>query len=309
MSSIVILYGKNDMYIDVTKIVLSVFVSNDVLTIPKTDHARSQFLGDPIYGVEKEIIIILNDVEITVGIHQEYTLNLKDYNLNDYINNLNLSETSAINFNVKNKLHELQSKLSIDYGTFNEEYNEQIMAVTYINPDDKVLELGSNIGRNSLIIASLLNDHRNLITMECNPIIYDKVVHNRNKNNQHFIIENAAISYQDLYCLSDRSYTVDNAPKNAIPVNTITFEELEEKYSIKFNVLVADCEGALYYLLKDAPYIIDNMDKLILENDYDDIRHKIFIDDIFKDKGFKCIYTCSGGRGPCYANFFEVWSK
>ena len=36
-------------------------------------------------------------------------------------------------------------------------------------------------------------------------------------------------------------------------INTITWNELKQKYNMNFNVLVVDCEGALYYTLKDEP--------------------------------------------------------
>ena len=55
-------------------------------------------------------------------------------------------------------LKELQDSLILKYGTFEQEYVEQTMAYTFIEKTNIVLELGSNIGRNSLIISKLLNN-------------------------------------------------------------------------------------------------------------------------------------------------------
>jgi hypothetical protein len=45
------------------------------------------------------------------------------------------------------------------------------MTVKYLTGNEKVLELGANIGRNSLIISYILNCNNPLITLYHNPII------------------------------------------------------------------------------------------------------------------------------------------
>jgi len=84
-------------------------------------------------------------------------------------------------------LEQLQNSLDLKYGSFSEELIEQKMSYKFIKPDDKVLELGSNIGRNSLIISSLLSYSSNLVTLEMDPIFYKKCIENRNNNNLKFI--------------------------------------------------------------------------------------------------------------------------
>ena len=92
-------------------------------------------------------------------------------------------------------------------------------------------------------------------------------------------------------------------------VNTITYDELYSKYTIKFDTLVLDCEGAFYYILMDMPEILDNIKLIIMENDYWDISKKQYIDKILNENNFYVDYVESGGWGPCYDNFFEVWKK
>jgi hypothetical protein len=62
-------------------------------------------------------------------------------------------------------------------------------------------------------------------------------------------------------------------------VNTITWTELKLKYNMNFNVLVVDCEGALYYIFQDEPNMLQNIKTIIMENDYHDITHKQYIDE------------------------------
>ena len=92
-------------------------------------------------------------------------------------------------------------------------------------------------------------------------------------------------------------------------VNTITLENLKNKYSIEFDTLVLDCEGAFYYILLDMPDILSNINLIIMENDYHDISKKNEIDDILVKNNFTRDYVEGGGWGPCVNNFFEVWIK
>ncbi len=78
---------------------------------------------------------------------------------------------------------------------------------------------------------------------------------------------------------------------------------------MNFNVLVVDCEGALYYILKDEPEFLNGFETIMIENDSTDIKHKEFVDEEFKRYYFKSIFRKSGGFGPCYNYFYEVWKK
>ncbi len=57
------------------------------------------------------------------------------------------------------------------------------------------------------------------------------------------------------------------------------------------------------------PEILNNINLIIMENDYHDISHKQYIDNVLKLNNFYVDYVESGGWGPCYNNFFEVWKK
>ncbi len=218
-------------------------------------------------------------------------------------------ENQDLNNEAQKRLEQIHNNLLFLGGNLRDEYPEQIMSVIFIKPDNKVLEIGSNLGRNTLTISSLLSDQNDLVTLECDPTTFTGLLYNRDVNKHKFRAENSALSYRPLVLNGWDSIPSDTVPPGYIRVNTITFKELETKYNIKFDTLVADCEGALYYILLDDPNLLDNISTFIMENDYHNLMHKITIDDILKTKNFKCVYRQAGGWGPCYRNFFEVWKK
>ena len=185
------------------------------------------------------------------------------------------------------------------------------MAVRYLTGNEKVLEIGGNIGRNSLIIASILNSNNNdmFVSLECDTDISIQLEHNKNKNNLKFFVENSALSKKKIIQIGWSTVVSDVLLDGFKNVNIINLEELKEKYNIIFDTLVLDCEGAFYYILLDMPEILNNIKLIIMENDYWDQSHKMYVDNVLREKGFILDYAESGGWGPCFNNFFEVWKK
>lgn len=209
------------------------------------------------------------------------------------------------------RLKRLHKILKINHGTFDEEFPEQMMASLFINGDEKVLEIGGNIGRNSLIISKLLHEEKNLVVLEScleNAKILEE---NRNLNNLSFHIEPSALSKRKLIQKDweSKPYDGDNIPDGYFSVDVIDYQNLEKKYNIVFDTLVLDCEGAFYYILQDIPEILNNIKLIITENDYNDINHYNYIKNELLRNNFISVYSLAGGWGPCYDNFFEVWKK
>jgi FkbM family methyltransferase len=219
-------------------------------------------------------------------------------------------------------LADLHRKLQLNYGSFNEEYEEQRMAVMYIKPDDIVLELGGNIGRNSCVIASLLKDSKNLVVFESFDTTAKQLQENRDINNLHFHIESCAISKSDLYQTGwDTKPVNEISEANTVElarwtkVNTATWSDIKQKYaSLRFDTLVADCEGALYYILRDEPTFLENFTTIIIENDFKNLHHKHYVDEEFKKFNFKRVYVKAidlpqGVFDYVKEFFYEVWEK
>jgi len=294
-----IYYGDINTKIDVTAICLYKLCNNNIITIPSGDSNRTYYFSDPLYGVLKKIYVILNENVTECNSNCLIKINLID---NVIILTDNVDTTTDV------KISNIQSKLKIKYGDFNEELPEQKMAVKYLKGHEKVLEIGGNIGRNSLIIASIL-ENNNFVTLECDSIIYNQLVENRDINNFTFNVENSALSNRRLIQKGWDTIPSDILLEGFKWVNTITLDNLKAKYNIEFDTLVLDCEGAFYYILTDMPEILNNINLIIMENDYHDINKKQYIDSVLISNKFYREHSESGGWGPCYSNFFEVWKK
>ena len=270
---------------------------NNIISIPSGDVKRANYFTDPLINIVKIIMIVHNDI-IT-----EY-----DRDTEIYINIIDNTITTRNNNDINDKLTNIHSKLKINYGSLNEELPEQKMVVRYLTGNEKVLEIGGNIGRNSLVIASIL-EKNNLVTLECDSNIANQLIENRDLNNLNFHIECSALSNRKLIQRGWDTIPSDTLIDGYNWVNTINLSELNTKYNIEIDTLVLDCEGAFYYILMDMPEILNNIKLIIMENDYWDITKKNYIDDILSKNNFYVDYTESGGWGPCYNNFFEVWKK
>jgi len=293
-----IYYGMPESAFDITDVCLSKFTENNIISIPLGDVNRAYHFSDPLFGVVKKIIILQN------GVFTEY-----DQYTQIQINTLNNTLSVINEYDVIQKLQGIHSKLRLNYGSFNEEFPEQKMVTRYLKGDEKVLEIGGNIGRNSLIIASLLEDSTNLVSLECDINIAKQLAENRDANNLRFYIENVALSNRKLIQKDWDTMPSDILLEGYNWVNTITLDVLIWKYNIVFDTLVLDCEGAFYYILMDMPEILNNIKLIIMENDYWDIDKKKYIDDVLVKKNFYVDYSERGGWGPCLNNFFEVWKR
>ena len=254
------------------------------------------FFTDPLYGILKKIIIINDDI-IEYDAYTQIKINIINNTIHT-ISEKDLNET----------IENIHSKLNIKYGSLNDELPEQKMVVRYLTGNEKVLEIGGNIGRNSLVIGSIINNN-NFVVLESDPNISNQLIENRDSNNFNFYIENSALSNRRLIQREWDTIPSDTLQDGYIWINTITLDNLKSKYNIVFDTLVLDCEGAFYYILMDMPEILNNINLIIMENDYHNISHKQYVDDILIKNNFYKHYQEAGGWGPCYDNFFEVWKK
>ncbi len=310
MAGLTVEYGVEGSYNNVTELAVESCVEDNILTIPPGDGVRAALFGDPVWGVEKYVRITLDGYVSIYSAKQEGVVSLPA----TYSKVKKSCDRSwyKLNLDPEQRLAMIHKHLRLTHGNFRDEYPEQLMTMKYLPRDAKVLELGSNIGRNTLVIATILHDQRNLVTLECNADTCKILETNRKINQYEFQIENAALSYRPLIIRGWDSIPDDTDTKcrdgyTSIPC--ITFQDLEKKYSIKFDTLVADCEGALYYIFKDYPDMLDNMKLIIMENDYHNFAHKQEVDGVLQKKGFVREYVHGGGFGPCTNCFYEVWKK
>ena len=307
-----IYYGVEGRYRDVTYLVLDkCVVSTNNVVIPADDNSRCALFGDPVYNVLKHIKVVdgRDNKKVTIYDHKTAVI----LSMNTASMRVPIIKAWHLNFpTAESRLEFIHNNVLFSNGNVRDEYPEQLMVAKYLAPTAKVLEIGANYGRNTLTIAALLEDERNFVALECDQKNASIARINRDLNNYKFGIEVAALSTRKLYQREWYTYTEEEKPVGATEIATISWPELQRKYDVKFDTLVADCEGALYHILKDIPSLLDNINLVIVENDYASMSIKHEVDAIYRAAGLSLVESKEGGWGPttpCLTCFYEVWKK
>jgi FkbM family methyltransferase len=308
-------YGFKEKIIDITDICFSKLVRSNILTIPADDIVRGKLFPDPAFG-EIKTLYIVDDDNNTTEYDSEKTVKV-DINTKKIVSVISTKD-------INDKLKVIHSKLKIKYGSFNEELNEQRMAISYLTGHEKVLEIGGNIGRNSLLIAHILNEKNNydFVSLECDQSLAKVLEENRDLNHLKFHVEPSALSKRSLIQKNPEQvnhdktcqYNFHTVESNIVfdgytKVSTLTFDELRAKYNIEFDTLILDCEGAFYNILCDMPEILNNINLIIIENDFWEYPHKLYVDMVLKKNNFYVDFVESGGWGECIPFFYQVWKR
>jgi FkbM family methyltransferase len=210
----------------------------------------------------------------------------------------------------------LQKELILTHGSLEEEVPEQVMVAMYVEPSSVVLELGSNYGRNTFVIDHILSDFRNLVTVECDPNSHRKLLENfKEQNNKPLQTVCGALSYiplvQEGWNTYPKSEVKEEDLANFTEVKCVTLSDIERLFSKKFDTLVVDAEGALFYIFKHGTNdFLDSFHTVILENDYVNIEHYYDVKNRLLREGFRVAYSERGGwPAPCAAFFFQVFIR
>lgn len=306
-------YGIKTQNIDITQVSYETLMNNSIIRIPRNDTSRAMIFTDSVPGIKKDVIICHGENEYSYNDTTEVyidTINGKIYTIGDVIPKHIIECYPEI---VVNTLIVIHRVVPLKHGWFMNEFPEQKLSVRFITGNEKILEIGSNVGRNTFVMSYILNKCNNnkLVSLESNNAVFKQLVENKNATNLDFFPENAALSKRNLIQNPYLWNTIvsDEVLEGYQKVNTVTFDELEKKYNITFDTLVMDCEGAFYYILLDMPEILNNINLIIMENDYEDIEHKKYIDDLLKKNGLSVVYSEGDGWGPCADYFYEVWKR
>jgi len=321
-----IFYGHGEgNYLDITKEVFQKCLIDDGIYILANDAARCNIIGyDPYPNILKHILIVdhFNNKYI-YSATKEVIIKFESISqqlTNDKSPKKWWNTVGKFISDPKEKLNSLQKHLNLyhtGWGGFEYEYPEQLMAMTNVNENSKVLEIGGNVGRVSHIIQTVLNNGKNHVVMECDNDMANKLRFNLSTNGFNDIhIETNCLSKTKLYMdggHGPRPLDDFKETENPVEVPTISYSDICKKYNIDFDILVADCEGSLYYIFKEDPDMLNNIHTVVMENDYTDVTHKQTVDAILKIKGFKMVYQEKGvpwaSWSCCYEYFYEVWKK
>jgi FkbM family methyltransferase len=159
----------------------------------------------------------------------------------------------------------------IDVAKF--EVDEQLLTSKYVPKNAHVLELGARYGTVSYVINSNLDDPTKHVAVEPDVSVVAALIHNKLVNRSKYNIVVGAVSRKPLQfniLAFDElgGYGNFTTPtENISHVETFTVEELEKRYDVSFNCLVADCEGFLEQFLDENPDFPNKLDTVIFESD------------------------------------------
>ena len=215
-------------------------------------------------------------------------------------------------------LHDIHTKtLSFTGGSIQDEFIEQVMscmAITnYYKTGDKILEIGCNIGRNTLVLSNLVGSE-NIVSIDAaHEFVITCRQNLQNNNFSNFTVLPVAISNTPLKRKDWTTYEYDRSQpleENYHYVNTITWTDFKKHYGT-FQILVADCEGALYKIIQENSDFLDTIHTIIVENDYKTVEEKEAIDIFYITKGFVRIFNFPLADS-ILANapqLFSIWTK
>lgn len=305
-------YGNNNYY-DITFNLFVLWRNNnsEPICIPDNDIERLQYSNyqDPDPNIEK--IILLNYIEDNNEFQKIVKSNEKIYITFDTISYRDILLYDNI-LDPMIRLQKLHNNIYIDSWDVLE-VPEQIFIMKYLDKKDIVLEFGSNIGRSTVVAASILEDDRNLVTLECDPVSYNLLEQNRKKYGFNFKTINAALSK---YHLSQEGWKT--FPTNDIEnsVNIIDLDSIKKYFSKPFNVLIVDCENAFTNILKEFPEVMENITKVIIENDFFSVENLNYVTNILESHGLKCVDRKElepvhhvSHIPEVIPRFYEVWIK
>jgi FkbM family methyltransferase len=180
---------------------------------------------------------------------------------------------------------------------FKLETEEQIIVPRFIEKDDVVLEFGARYGSVSCMINHKLSTRSNHVCVEPDKTVWSALDKNRKTNDCNFQILKGFVSNtkQKMAGLNAWSgYGARSVPANETNTGvppSYTLDEVKNKYNLKFNVFVADCEGCLEKFFDENPNFYDELRLFIFERDYQEICNYPKIEKELLKRGFKPIVT------------------
>ena len=182
------------------------------------------------------------------------------------------------------------------------ERKEQILAETYIDASCCVLELGARYGSVSCITNKKLSNKTNHVVVEPDERVWEALEGNKMRNDCHFHIIRGFISKKHLG-LTDKDDWYGYGTRSIEDVSSnilcLTLEEVQQKYGLIFDTLIADCEGFLGNFFEENPWFYDQLRLIIFEKDYPKFCNYKIIQEQLRRRGFRQVVSL----------FREVWVR
>lgn len=178
---------------------------------------------------------------------------------------------------------------------------EQNQADEYITEDCTVLELGARYGTVTCVINKKLKNPLNQVSVEPDNIVWNALEKNIKDNNCNLHLIKGVISRTPLeikqYPGEGYSNSTVRAERSSLP--NFTVEEIEKKYNLKFDTLVADCEGFLGDFFAENHHLYTQLKMVLFEKDCPwRCNYNVILKNL-KDHGFTNLVS----------GFHDVWKK
>lgn len=179
------------------------------------------------------------------------------------------------------------------------ERDEQELVRKYLKKDARVLELGARYGTVSCLISAILDDPSKHVAVEPDVMVLAPLIHNKLTHNAKFNIVVGAISRTPVQFNSTCGYGNHTVPSSFSTIETFTLEEIEKRYDVSFNCLVADCEGFLEQFFRENPDFPSKLDMIIFEADGADWCDYVYVKETMQRAGLR----------PIVDGFQSVWVR
>jgi len=211
--------------------------------------------------------------------------------------------TSGLRFEIPNNLISRSFKTRFFFDTY--EIEERKYLDKFLDPDDKVLELGGCIGVVSCFVNRILNHSQGHVVVEANPNLIPWLNKNRELNHCSFEVENCVISDQKMNEFYLHDLIVGGSPyrhtSEKIQVQGKTIDEIEASYETRFDTLIMDIEGGELNFLRNNTDFISRIEKVFVEiHGFLPVQDRQECRDILKAHSFEKRITERG---------FELWQK
>lgn len=174
--------------------------------------------------------------------------------------------------------------------TVNLERPEQVISNFFIDSQDTVLELGARYGSVSCIINKKLADKTRQVSVEPDKTVWAALENNISENGCSIHIHKGFVSNTprslDYMGYASYSYSTDKGE-----IESLSVKDIEVKYGLVFDTLVADCEGFLETFFNENPFMYSQLKTVIFEADFPDTCNYGIIRKMLKENGFSSIYT------------------
>jgi len=184
------------------------------------------------------------------------------------------------------------------------EREEQYVSHDYIMPHSTVLELGARYGVVSCVINHKLEHPTHHVCVEPDASVIACLKDNRKAHKAHFRIVNGIISNKKVYLkksgYASRVVSAASSSTDSATIPTYTIQQLETKYNLQFDTLVADCEGCLGEFIEENEHFVSHQLKHVMfEADLPQLCDYNKIRKLLRAAGFKVVVN----------GFVSFWTK